>query len=154
MGASLRDEVNPADLLEGLRRERDARPPPVLLGPVGEEFLHRQLPARRDGVDLLDLVDVAQQLRVVDGRAVQVGQDAQRVVVAAVLEQPPRRLREQQDAADQDEAEDGLEGEREAPLERVLVDEPEAVVEPGGVGGVSGWCSGRGGEGGGRRTSS
>lgn len=127
----LGDQVETTNLLEGLGGEGDESAPAVHLGTFAEELLDGELLAAGDGVDLLDLVDLLGELRVVGRGVTQVAHDFAGGVLLAVLEQPARRLGVGEDTDDEHEAEDCLEGNGKAPLEgSVHGDEPEAVVDP------------------------
>lgn len=125
------DQVETANLLEGLRAKGDQRAPPVHLGALAEEFLDGELLAARDGVDLLDLINLGEQVDIVGGRVAEVRHDVERGGVLVVLEQPAWRLRVRKDTDDQHDTKYCLEGNGETPLEgAVLRDKPEAVVNP------------------------
>jgi len=82
-----------------------------------------------------DLGHFLLHVRTVGGFVADIGQRLQRLLVAALLHEPARRLLQEQEADEQERAGDDLDGHGDAPLLRARGDvQGDAVVEPVGKG--------------------
>lgn len=145
------DQVDATNFLYCLSATGRRSAPKVHRPVVTEELLHRELLALDYGIQLVDLLDIATDLLVVRCGVVQIRHDLGGGFGLAVFEKPSRRFGEKQDAENQKDSAEGLEGDGKAvfrlaslhcfslgawkvnipPLEGVILPhEPEAKVDP------------------------
>lgn len=112
-GRVVRDEVDSRNLLEHLVDVSKQGAVQVAMAAHGEQIAECTLGHLKDSV--LDLVELVVDYLVVDVRIVQGGKNLPGLVLSPLENEPPGRLGEGPDEAEDKDAEDDLEGQRESP---------------------------------------